>query len=289
MNVSKKQIIIAASVVGVVIVALVALILHGQSQMTEMTEVFTEERDQLTSQYEDLYVEYDGVRAGNDSLDNLLSEQRARVEQLTEELKTLKASNARRIKELQGELTTLRTVMRSFIVQIDSLNRTNTALREENTEIKGRLAAVNTERANLREQNENLNQKVATAARLEAVDIAATPINAKGRATGSISKIVKIKVDFSIAKNISAEVGMRDVFLRITRPDGEVLFHSKNDTFAFEDKEINFSAKRAIEYGGELTPAVIYYDVQMGDLMEGDYDAELFAGGSLIGRTDFKI
>lgn len=289
MNVSKKHIIIAASAVGIVVVALVGLLLHGRSQMAEMTEVFSEERDQLTTQYEDLYVEYDGIRAGNDSLDNLLSEQRARVEQLTEELKTLKASNARRIKELQNELTTLRTVMRSFIVQIDSLNKTNNALREENADIKGRLAEANTARADLKQQNESLNQKVATAARLEAKDMVAATLNAKGRSTSSIAKIAKIKVSFTLAKNISAEVGMRDVYLRITRPDGEVLYHSKDDTFPFEDSAIIFSAKRAVEYGGDDTQSSVVYDVAMGDLMGGDYEAEIFVGGSVAGRTKFSL
>lgn len=289
MNVSKKHIIIVASAVGIIVVALVGLLLHGRSQMAEMTEVFSEERDQLTTQYEDLYVEYDGIKAGNDSLDNLLSEQRARVEQLTEELKTLKASNARRIKELQGELTTLRTVMRSFIVQIDSLNKTNNALREENADIKGRLAEANTARADLKQQNESLNQKVATAARLEAKGIVASTLNAKGRSTSSIAKIAKIKVSFTLAKNISAEVGMRDVYLRITRPDGEVLYHSKSDTFPFEDSDIIFSAKRTIEYGGDDTQSSVVYDVAMGDLMEGEYDVEIFVGGAVAGRTKFSL
>lgn len=289
MNVTKKHIIIAAAAVGVVIAVLIALIIRGNSQMSEMTEVFSEERDQLTTQYEDLYTEYDGIKAGNDSLDNLLSQQRARVEQLTEELKTLKASNARRIKELQGELSTLRTVMRSFLVQIDSLNKTNNELRQENTEIKGRLAEANSVRADLQEKNANLSQKVATAARLEATAIEVSTINAKGRSTGNLSKIAKIKVSFTLAKNVSAEVGMRDIFLRVTRPDGEVLYRSKGDTFHFEDSDIVYSAKRSIEYGGEDTPASIVYDVEMGDLMEGQFDAELFAGGALIGRKEFKI
>lgn len=289
MNVSKKHIIIAGSAVGAIVVALVGLLLHGRSQMAEMTEVFSEERDQLTTQYEDLYVEYDGIKAGNDSLDNLLSEQRARVEQLTEELKTLKASNARRIKELQNELTTLRTVMRSFIVQIDSLNKTNNALREENADIKGRLAEANSARADLKQQNESLNQKVATAARLEANNVVVSTLNAKGRSTSSIAKIAKIKVGFTLAKNISAEVGMRDVFLRITRPDGEVLYYSKSDTFPFEDSAIIFSAKRSVEYGGDDTQSSVVYDVAMGDLMEGDYDVEIFVGGSVAGRTRFSL
>ena len=289
MNLTKKHIIIAASIFGVVVIVLVALLLRSNSQMDEMTEVFSEERQQLVADYEDLSVAYEGMHTENDSLDNLLGEQRARVEQLTEELKTLKASNARRIKELQGELTTLRTVMRSFIVQIDSLNATNNALRQQNTEMKDRLADVSREKANLQEQNESLSQKVSVAQRLEAVNVVATPLNAKGRKTSSLSKAAKIQVSFTLAKNISAEVGMRDIYLRITRPDGDVLFHSPNDTFRFEDADIKFSAKRSIEYGGEDTPASIYYDVEMGDLMAGQYDAELFADGAVIGRTNFSV
>ena len=289
MNLTKKHIIIAASIFGVVVIVLVALLLRSNSQMDEMTEVFSEERQQLVADYEDLSVAYEGMHTENDSLDNLLGEQRARVEQLTEELKTLKASNARRIKELQGELTTLRTVMRSFIVQIDSLNATNNALRQQNTEMKDRLADVSREKANLQEQNESLSQKVSVAQRLEAVNVVATPLNAKGRKTSSLSKAAKIQVSFTLAKNISAEVGMRDIYLRITRPDGDVLFHSPNDTFSFEDADIKFSAKRSIEYGGEDTPASIYYDVEMGDLMAGQYDAELFADGAVIGRANFSV
>ena len=138
-------------------------------------------------------------------------------------------------------------------------------------------------------QNETLNQKVATAAKLDAKDIEVFTLNAKGQTTGRLAKISKIKVAFTLDKNISAEVGMRDVFLRITRPDGDVLYHSQTDTFRFEDSDVNYSAKRSVEYGGEDTPSSIVYIVQMGDLMEGAYDVELFAGGYVIGRASFSI
>ena len=289
MNITNKQIIIIAAVAAAVIITLAALLVRSNSQMDEMTQVFAEERQQLVTDYQDLSVAYEEVHSDNDSLDNLVSEQRARVEQLTEELKTLKASNARRIKELQGELTTLRTVMRSFISQIDSLNASNNALRAENKDIKGQLANVSRERANLQEQNESLTQKVTVAARLEAKEIVVTPLNMKDRPTDRLSKIAKIRVAFTIAKNVSAEVGLRTLYLRLTRPDGQLLFHSKSDTFRFEDTEINFSACRQVEYGGEDTKTFIVYTVDMGDLMAGGYEAEIFAGGERIGKADFNI
>ena len=211
------------------------------------------------------------------------------MEQLTEELRTLRASNARRIKELQGELTTLRTVMRSFVVQIDSLNATNNALRQEKSQIKGQLESVSRARADLQAQNETLNQQMTVASRLEAKDVKVTYLNDKDRETTRMARIAKIKVSFTLAKNVSSQVGMRDVYLRLTRPDGEVLMHSMNDKFTYEDRELNFSAKRQIEYGGEDTQGSIIYTVDMGELTSGKYDAELFCGGELIGRAEFSM
>ena len=145
------------------------------------------------------------------------------------------------------------------------------------------------ERANLQEQNESLTQKVTVAARLEAKEIVVTPLNMKDRPTDRLSKIAKIRVAFTIAKNVSAEVGLRTLYLRLTRPDGQLLFHSKSDTFRFEDTDINFSASRQVEYGGEDTKTFIVYTVDMGDLMAGGYEAEIFAGGERIGKADFNI
>lgn len=289
MKLEGKQSVALAAILTAAIIVLIVMLVRSNSQMEEMTQVFTEERQQLVSDYQDLSLAYEEVHTDNDSLDNLVNEQRARVEQLTEELKTIKASNARRIKELQGELSTLRTVMRSFIVQIDSLNATNNALRKENDDIKGRLASVRRESASLREANQELTQKVTVAARLEAHGVVATTLNDRDKATSRLSKIAKIKVGFSIAKNVSAQVGMKDIYLRLTRPDGQLLYHSKGDTFRFEDADINFSAKRQVEYGGEETPTYIIYAVDMGELMPGRYDIELFADGERIGGGNVEL
>lgn len=280
---------IAVAIAAAIIVTLAVLLARSQSQMEEMTQVFTEEREELVGEYQELYTEYDALHSDNDSLDQLVIEQRVRVEQLTEELRTLKASNARRIKELQGELTTLRTVMRGFVAQIDSLNASNTALRKENSDIKGQLASMNKAKADLEAQNETLNQRMTVAARLEAKDISVVTLNDKDRESSRIARIAKIKVLFTLAKNVSATVGMREVFLRITRPDGELLMRSLSDKFTYENTEINFSAKRLIEYGGEDTQANIVYAVDMGELTEGEYDVELFCGGEIIGNAKFKL
>ena len=288
-SLSNKALITIAATLVVAIGALLAMLISKNNDMDEMEEILTEQKNQLVDEYNELYTEYDGIRSDNDSLNGLLDEQRERVEQLSNELQTLKASSARRIKELQGELTTLRTVMRSFVVQIDSLDRKNKALTAENNEIRGQISRVAADNAILRENNESLTSKVNIASRLEAVNISVAGLNFKDREVSKAAKVAKIKTSFTLAKNVSATVGNVDVFVRITRPDGQLLLHSAQDKFRYEDSDVNFSAKRQVEYGGDDMPSYVVYDVDAGELMEGSYDVELFCRGEKIGSAKFAL
>ena len=102
--------------------------------ISEMSQQFELEKEQLTDEYSQLALQYEGygLRIGNDSLANLLDAQRYKVQRLLEELRTVKASNVKRINELKNELGTLRAIMRQYVIQIDSLNSLNTQLRSEN-------------------------------------------------------------------------------------------------------------------------------------------------------------
>lgn len=285
---SQKTRIYLLTAVGA-IVALIVMFAQSKVQMAEMTEVFEEEKEMLITEYQDLYIDYDSLQSNNNDLNNQLDMERERVAQLYEELKTVKATNARRIRELQGELKTLRTVMVGFVKQIDSLNQINITLAEENSKMKSQVARVRQSYNDLAKQNESLNEKVEIAQRLEAKNVQAEGLNFKEKRATAADKVSKIKVSFTLAKNVSAQVGMRDVYMRITRPDGQLLMHSRSDVFQFEGSEINFSSKRQVEYGGEDTPAYIVYMVDAGELMAGEYDVELFCGGELIGQCRFSL
>ncbi|MCQ2215388.1 MAG: hypothetical protein MJZ31_05660 [Bacteroidales bacterium] len=276
-------------IAGVIALIFIGLYFNSRSEMAEMEEVFTEEKELLITEYQDLYTDFDSLRSNNTELEQQLQQERDRVAQLQDELRTVKASNARRIKELQTELTTMRGVMRSFVFQIDSLNQTNEKLKKDNEGMRKQIASARKAEAELKEQNEALTGKVQLAARLETRDVRGTGLTSKEKESNKISRITKLKVSFTILKNITSETGMRTVYLRIERPDGQLLMHSKNDTFKFEDQQLNFSAKRSIEYGGQETPAYIVYDVDSGELMNGEYGIELFTDGELIGNGKFSL
>lgn len=284
-----KQNNIILIIAGVIALIFIGLYFNSRSQMAEMEEVLTEEKNLLITEYQDLYTDFDSLRSNNTELEQKLQEERDRVAQLQDELRTVKASNARRIKELQTELTAMRGAMRSYIYQIDSLNQTNEKLKKENVGMRQKIADAQKAEAELKEQNNALSGKVQLAARLETSGVSGIGLNNKEKATTRANKATKLKVNFTILKNITSETGLRTVYLRIERPDGQLLMHSKNDTFQFEDQQLNFSAKRDIEYGGQDTDTYIVYNVDAGELMAGEYSIELFTDGELIGNGKFSL
>lgn len=275
--------------IGCVALLLAGLLIKSHFEMQEMEEVFTEEKENLLDEYQNLYLDYDSLKRYDTDLNDKLDQERERVVMLQEELKTVKATNARRIKELQGELTTLRTVMRSFVKQIDSLNQTNIRLTDENNAMKKQVAQVKESYNALANENKELSQQVEIAARLEGTVTSIEGLNSNEKKTTTLSKIIKVKINFNIAKNVSAQVGMKKVYLRLTRPDGQLLMHSKDDLFTYENTQINFSAMREVEYGGEDTSSYIVYKVDTGELMNGSYDIELFCDGNVMAKGSWKL
>ncbi|MBE6339280.1 MAG: hypothetical protein E7069_00900 [Bacteroidales bacterium] len=287
-DLNKKALIIIAAIA---VLLLVFIILFAQSRvaMSEMTEVFTEEKQILINDFQNLYLDYDSLRSNNEEINQKLDIERERIAQLQDELKTVRATNARRIKELQNELNTMRNVMVSFVHQLDSLNQLNIKLTDENGNLRNQINRQQKSYNELAKQNETLANKIDEASRLETSNVAAVGLNYKDKKVSSADRVNKIKIDFTVLRNPAASVGMLTIYARITRPDGELLLHSKSDVFAFEDTQLNYSAKRNVEYSGEDVSAYIVYDVDAGELMEGTYEIEIFCAGNVIGRTTFKL
>ncbi len=287
MNFDRKTIIL----ISVATVALISLgmLLYSHFEMSDIIDVLNEEKTELISEYEDLYSDYDSLRTNNEDLNYRLELEQERIAQLKEELQTVKATNARRIKELQEELTTTRAVMRTFIRQVDSLNQLNIKLEKENKSYRSQVAKEKKSNQELSKRNEALTEQVTLASKLETQNISAVSLTQNEKKATSISKTSKIKINFDILKNQTAEVGLRDFYLRITRPDGQLLLHSKSDLFNYENTQLNYSAKRQIEYGGEQMTTYIVYIVDAGELLIGTYDVEIFSGGEKIGNGKFTL
>lgn len=282
--------------VGIIIALSVAIAIGGYfifSQKAEIEDLHQDNiltKQQLEDEYENLTMQYEGFKLNvkNDSLLDRLSNEQAKVQSLLDELKTVKATNKKEIARLNNELASLRKILKSYIIQIDSLNKANERLKAENKEISTKYQATQRNLQEVTKQKESLNEKVSLAAKLDAVGITVKGVNNKGKVQKKINKIEQLVVNFTIAKNITAEPGERTIYVRIMKPDDDVLTKSRTNKFSFENGEINYSIKRIIEYGGEEVGVELYWNVEE-YLMPGVYRVDVFADGNRIGSKSFTL
>ena len=263
---------------------------HQKQQMQEMTEMFALEKESLSDEYEQLSIQYEGYKfgVGNDSLIALLTTEQEKVQRLQEELRTVKSTNVRRINELKKELETLRKVMRNYVIQIDSLNAENQQLKDENRQVTQKYQQASSRAARLSKEKDQLSERVEMASRLDAVNIQVRPITSKGKNAKKIDKAAQLMMTFIISKNITAPVGEQIIYVRLMKPDDDILTKPNSGRFQFENKEITYSMRKSIEYDGEEQHVVMYWDIEE-FLSPGTYRADIFAGGSLIGRKSFVL
>ncbi len=255
--------------------------------ITQLEESNTEKQN-ISNEMKELLMQYDELKTNNDTINAKLAAEQKRIKQLIEELKYVKSSNSAKIKQYKKELNTLRKIMRSYIVQIDSLYTRNQELIKENAQVKNEYRIVISENQELSTARDSLEGTVKKASELKALNLVASGINKRGKKTNRISKLDKIKVCFTIDENVIAPRGEKWVYIRIAKPDKYVLHESESDLFTFEGKEIAYSAKRMVNYQGDLTDMCIYWKKNE-NLIPGLYYVDVFADGALIGTTAFTL
>lgn len=263
---------------------------HQVQKNKEMSQLFSIEKEEMENEYSTFATQYDElqVQINNDSLREKLESEKLKTQRLLEELRQVKTSDAAEIMRLKKELKTVRAVLRSYVMQIDSLNRINQALTAENQQVKKQYSEATRQITTLSREKKNLNEKVTLAAQLDATNIVATPLNKRGKTTKKVKDTKKIAISFTIVKNITASTGNKTLYVRIAKPDNEVLTKSASNTFEYEDRSIAYSIKKYFEYTGEELTQTVYWDVEE-FLAAGTYKIYLFCDGNMIGQGSFSM
>ena len=279
---------IVAAVVALVIGFLIYTMRNQMLESKQMLELAEMDKLEMENEYEQFAMQYNEMKTqiNNDSLVAQLEIEQKRTEELLEELRRVKSSDAAEIMRLKKELATLREVLRSYVMQIDSLNRMNEALTQENSNLKTQNEQARQHITNLYTENESLSDKVAIASQLDATGIYAEGRNKKGKAAKKIKNVKKFVIGFAIARNVTTSTGIRSLFVRITTPTGDVL--TKGGTFAYENRQLEYSIRKDIEYTGEEQSVTVYWDVTEA-LSAGSYRVDIFADGHNIGTTHFSF
>ena len=274
-----------------VVIILLAVILAGISalycnlnrQQQRDYELLKVDRDSIQSNLQGLITEYDSLKFTNDTIAQRLVE----ANQMMEQLKRERRWNYAKIKEYEKEVGTLRSVMRNYLKQIDSLNNLNKKLVAENVSYRKEISTANLRADVAEEKASELANKVRQGSVLRARDIAMVALNEKDNVVTRIKRAVTLRVDFAISSNELASPGNRVVYMCIKSPDGYLLTSESMPTFDYQGVATGYSASREVDYQNEDVDVSIYY--RGSGFTEGQYKIEIYTDGNLIGSGSVSM
>ena len=289
---NKKTIIFIAVTIVVLLLAGMGYLIYSLNKSNEenkqMLELAEMDKREMENEYENFARQYNEMKTqvNNDSLMAQLEQEQQRTQELLEELRRTKSNDAAEIARLKKELATMREVLKSFVAEIDSLNRLNEQLMGENENLRQRQVQQQQQISSLSEEKESLSDKVAIASQLDATGLRISALNKRGKEAKKTKDVKKFQISFNISRNVTAAAGNRSIFVRILKPTGEVL--NGGGTFPFENRNLEYSIRKDIEYNGEETPITVYWDVNE-MLVAGQYRVMIFADGKNIGSGSISF
>lgn len=254
-------------------------------QLRQLAEL---DKREMENQYAEFAVQYAELKktVQNDSLANLLEIEQRRAEKLLKELKDVKATSSAEILRLKKELAIVRAVLKDYIRQVDSLQRLNITLASERDQALAEAERTRKENTAISEVRAQLEEKVGIAAQLNATGISITPLKKNGKTAKRCKDIKTFSVDFTVTRNVTAETGNRMAYVRLMKPNNQLV--NPAGQFAYEDRNIDYSAAKAIEYDGQERKLQVYVPVQE-YLTPGTYHAYIFIDGQMIGSGSLEI
>jgi predicted nuclease with TOPRIM domain len=277
--------LIAIVITLAVIAVLLAVTLYTNDRKNkENIEYIEEEKSKLENELNGLIVNYDSLKVKSDSLSDQLGAEQERIRQLLKR----QASSATKIKMYQRELETLRKVMRSYVVQIDSLNMKNQELTAENIQVRGEYQKLSDDYEDVSKERDELSSTVMLAKKLAAKNILVEGLNKNSKVKDKIRKIEKLRVCFTVLENNVADPGNKMIYMRIIRPDEVVLSSPDAGMFEFGEESLVYSEKRELEYANADIDMCIYWDIAE-ELIPGTYYVNLYCEGHEIGSASFLL
>lgn len=248
------------------------------------------ERDNVKAELEEMLAQYNNLETTNGQIRAELEAEKAKIEELLKNIKNKDWT----IHKLKKETETLRTIMKGFVVQIDSLNTVNKELRAEKEVVQGELKSERDKTENLTKEKENLTNKVTIASYLKTVGLKSYGVKVKGDNTGKendrAKRIEKIRTEFTVLKNEITPPGDKWIYIRILAPDGKVLSEKTDDSNKFEFNGVKglYTSKKQINYQNQEVKVAIDWK-KIEEFPIGEYNVEVYADGVDIGKTKFTL
>ena len=280
-----KKIMYALIVVAVVLAGALAYIWY---QKSSLVNDLTMEKEELTAQMIELQNDYASLSSDYDTINSQLDSSREEVSQLIERIKKTEATNRTKIRQYEKELGTLRSIMRSYIVQIDSLNTLNKKLTADAAAARREAAESRRKQEELSKTVKDLSGQVAAGSVLKARGIRIEAYNASDKVTDRSSRVVRLMTTLSLVENDLAAKGPVRVYIRVKGPDGILLTNSSQRTFEVNGEPMICSASREVDYQGKEVELSIYLN-DIPEYVKGIYTVEAYTEQTLLGSAELML
>ena len=276
-------------ILSVLLIVVISVFVSQHNENQKILSALNLEKASIQTELNTMMTNYDSIHTNNETLQTELSGAQTKVKDLLQEVEQVKKVSYDQIAKYRLEVTTMRNIMKNYIIQVDSLNRRNELLMAETVQVKENFAQSETKNQQLEKEKQHLQEKVKEAELLEATELTAVGINNRGKDAESARRAEQIKVSFVLSKNVTAPRGNKMIYVRIQKPNQVLFQESPNDLFQFEDLKIPYSAKREVTYEGNALPVNIFWDNKGQEFLPGEYTVDVFADGNNIGTAKFLM
>jgi myosin heavy subunit len=280
-----KKIMYALAAVAVVLAVALAYIWY---QKSSLVKDLTIEKEELTAQMIDLQNDYASLSSDYDTINSQLDSSREEVSQLIERIQKTEATNRSKIRQYERELGTLRSIMRSYIVQIDSLNTLNKKLTADAAAARREAAESRRKQEELNKTVETLSGQVAAGSVIKARGLRIDAYNASDKVTDRSSRVVRLLTTLSLVENDLAPKGPVRVYIRVKGPDGILLTNSTQRTFEVNGEPMICSASREVDYQGKEVELSIYLNDITG-YVKGIYTVDAYTEQTQLGSAELML
>lgn len=282
---TQKKIMIVLAAVAVILAAVLAYIWIQKSSLVNELNL---EKEDLTAQMIALQNDYASLSSDYDSINLQLDSSREEVSQLIERIKKTDATNRAKIRQYEKELGTLRSIMRNYIVQIDSLNTLNMKLTADAAAARKEAAESRRQSEELSKTVEDLSGQVAVGSVIKGRGIALEAYNGSNKITDRSSRVVRLMTTLSLVENELAPKGPLRVYIRVKGPDGILLTNGTQRTFDFNGEPMICSASREVDYQGSEVELSIYLN-DISEYVKGIYTVDVYTEQALLGSAELML
>ncbi len=312
-NNQKSSNLFIYSIVGILLIALASLSYMWSTKRTELNQCQNDNlvlksdmegmnkmlegyvgglSNDLKTDFKNMLDTYDRLIEMDRSKADSLNKQKAQISGLLNQLNTNKKLSARELFNLKKENEVLRTIMRGYVKQIDSLNTLNIKLTSVLDETNNKLTETTTERDSYKQESEKKSEQLKKGSKLQAYAFTCEALRMKVNNTTEVTtkakNTIQMRASFTIGENQIANSGRKTVYLQITGPNGEVL-QNRNGNMETESGTQAYSDSKTIDYNNQSIDLTIYYDFKGQDAAKGNYKIRIYCEGQLIGSDNLSL